>query len=190
MARSPLLHATMMPSNRSKRNPDPSRAPRLGVAGSPVGGRDDPNGLRDFVGAGGWRSDADVAGLAGGRLDCNSAGRGRSGSKERKSPDSCSRDKSVAAEPLRPPPCVVMRRGWTTAIIQWQGGRACNGWPAQGRHWRNPATRNDGVPFLRTAFEATLHALLGEMMIGPLICAFGADDTVSLEPGSENYVFR
>ena len=114
IAWSPSLHVMMMPSNRSKRNPDPSRAAGapfgLCADGTPADGHDDRGVLRGSVGVGDWHNAADGAGLVAGRLGCNNADLDHSGSRERKPHDSCSRSKRVAAEPLRPASSVPVRR--------------------------------------------------------------------------------
>src|SRR5713226_5667271 len=48
-------HIGMLPEERSKGNPDPSRALAAAGAGIPVAGRDDPAGLPGSADGGSWR---------------------------------------------------------------------------------------------------------------------------------------
>ena len=103
----PPAHIRIMPGQRSKENPDPSRALAPGAAGIAAAGRDDRGVLRDSVDVAGWRNAADGLGLAGDRRGCNSAGRDHSGSTEKRVRGIHCPGKTVAVEPLRQePPCV------------------------------------------------------------------------------------
>jgi hypothetical protein len=103
----PPVHLRIMPGQRSKGNPDPSRALAPDAGGTAAAGRDDRAVLRDSVDVAGWRSAAGGAGLDHGKSGCSSAVHDHSGSTERTAPGTHCPSKTVAAEPLRhEPPCV------------------------------------------------------------------------------------
>ena len=96
-----------MPGQRSKGNPDPSRALAPGVAGTAAAGRDDRADLPDCVDVAGWRNAAAGAGLDRGKSGCSSAVHDHSGSREKTGRGIRYPGKTVAGEPLRQqPPCV------------------------------------------------------------------------------------
>lgn len=183
----------MMPSQRSKGNPDPSRAPGIGGLpsgpGTAVGGRGDRAVPRGFAGSGDWPRDADGGGPAGGRPRCNSAARGHSGSTGRISPDIRRHGKTAAVEPLlRVPPCVVA--GGTGQWHRLRGrlelldcGDLTKVAIAEPRCFQRRGSD------LHPAFEVTLTRLGVWPMIGRMTRAFGADDVAANERRSENYVF-
>ena len=72
-----------MPGERSKGNPDPSRALAPGAGGTAAASRDDRAGLPDSVGVAEWRRAAAGAGLDRGKSGCSSAVLDHSGSREK-----------------------------------------------------------------------------------------------------------
>src|SRR5258708_40217850 len=66
----PPAHIRIMPGQRSKGNPDPSRALAPGADGTAAAGRDDRADLPDSVDVAGWRRVAAGAGLDRGTSGC------------------------------------------------------------------------------------------------------------------------
>jgi len=141
------FHNRMMPGKRSKGNPDPSRAPAPGAAGTAAAGRDDRAVLPDSVDVAGWRRVAAGAGRDRGKIGCSSAVLDHSGSREKTERGIRYPGKPVAEEPLRQqPPCAFARRHWTTAPASWQVRTSfdCGGLTKVAIP--NPVASNGGVP--------------------------------------------
>ena len=184
------VHIRIMPGKRSKGNPDPSRAPAPGADGIAAAGHDDRAVLPDSVGAGDWRSAADGGEPAGGRRGCNSAVRGRSGNREKRSRGIRCPSKTVAGEvPPQESPCVSTGGTGQGRLLRGRLEPARMWWPDEGCHTGTPSLPTTGslpVSCLRRHITTSLGLLMIGRMIAPLarmmLLAFGSY--------SENYVFR
>src|SRR5262245_46194667 len=92
-------HIAMLPEKGSKGKIDPSRAPGTVGDGTSVPGPDDPAGLRDSAGVGGWRTVAAGAGRRRGTQGCNTAVRDHNVRRSRTRRGIHSRCKPADAEP-------------------------------------------------------------------------------------------
>src|SRR5262245_29382810 len=105
-------HIAMMSEKGSKVKIDPSRAPGIVGVGAPVPGPDEPTGLRDSAGDGGWRAVAAGVGQRRGTPDCNTVVRDHSARRSRTRRDIHRRSKPADAEPLRREPPCPSQAGW------------------------------------------------------------------------------
>ena len=111
-------HIAMVPEKGSKGKIDPSRAPGTVGDGTFVPGPDDPAGLRDSAGVGGWRAVAAGAEPRRGIQGYNTAVRDHSVRRSRTRRDIHSRSKPADAEPLRrEPPCPSQARAGQRRMI-------------------------------------------------------------------------
>lgn len=184
----------MMPGKRAKGNLDPSRSPAAPGDGSVRdkhaagrGGRAVP---RNSAGAGDWRAAADRAALDAGRLGCNSAARGHNGGREKIQHGIRCRSKPAAGEPLRrAPPCAFADGARQRRPLRGNLKPASVGAPSEGRHPGTPPLLTVGS-HSRFPPSSQITPSAQWQMIGPMICALGADEVACLGSRSENYVFR
>jgi hypothetical protein len=160
----------MMPGKGSKGKIDPSRARAAAGndTGMHAGDRDDPTGLRGFAGGAGWHYAAADGGPVGDIPRHSSDDHDRSGCTSRIPFGTF--DNSAVVEQLRhqPPPCLIRRRDWTTAVVSCQVGTSSVWFTCQRvcRTW-NPAAANDRVPTSR--HETQYPVQTGSWMTGRMI---------------------
>ena len=151
------------------------------VRGKRAAGRGDRDALQDSVGGDDWRAVAVRLSLARDSSRCSTVARDHSASRDRTARGIRCRRKSVAGARLRrsEPPCAWAGGARQQRLFRGNVEPALIGAPPNGSPFRNPAASYDGVPLSLPAFERqyTFNRIL---MIGRMICAFGADEGARL----------